>query len=165
MQKQHHAPCGHLVHAARRFVLDVRVRAQKWPLRVPRHAFASERARASCPRDTSQAPPPQQPSTARKPRGALCVAAPSPEARVPTRCRTAEAAPTIKPAPTHRPPFHSGLFGAALAAWLSPLSHLLLLLLLALSLLEEALLFFKSLWSFTPLLDATQMPVKRKAGS
>lgn len=71
----------------------MRVRAQKRPLRVPRHAFASERARASCPRDTSQAPPPQHPSTARKPRAALCVAAPSPEARVPTRCRTAEAAP------------------------------------------------------------------------
>ena len=92
-RKQHHGPCGHLMHAARRFVLDVRVCAQKWPLRVPRHSFVSERARASCPRDTSQAPPPQQPSTARKPQAALCVAAPSPEARVPTRCRTAEAAP------------------------------------------------------------------------
>lgn len=74
--------------------------------------------------------------------------------------------PSIHPPPTHRPPFHSGLFGAALAAWLSPLSHLLLLLLLlALGLREEALLFFKSLRSFTPLLDPTQMPVKRKAGS
>ena len=82
---------------------------------------------------------------------------------MPTSCHTAEAAPSIHPAPTHRPPFESGLFRAALAAWLSPLSQLLLM--LALGLLEEALRFFKSLQSFNPLLDHSEMPVKRKESS
>lgn len=80
-------------------------------------------------------------------------------------CRTAEAAPSTHPAPTHRPPFESALFGGALRAWLSPLSQLLLPLLLALGLLEEALLFFKSLQSSNPLLDHGEMPVKSKEGS
>lgn len=98
-----------------------------------------------------------------RPRAAACVAAPPPLDRVPTRYRTAEAAPSIRPAPTHRSPFESGLFRAALGVWLSPLSQRLLL--LALGLLEAALLFLKSLQSFNPLLDHSEVPVKRKEGS
>ena len=86
-------------------------------------------------------------------------------ARVPMRCRTAEAAPSTHAAPTHRTPFHSGLFRAAVGAWLSVLRQLLLLLLLALGLLEEALLLSKRLPSFCPLLGDSEVPVERKEGS
>lgn len=83
------------------------------------------------------------------------------------RATAQQTASSIHAAPTHQwPPFESRPFGAALGAWLPPLSQLLLLLLLlALDLLEEALLFFKSLQSFNPLLDGSEMPVKRKEGS
>lgn len=173
--------------AAHSFVLNVRVHAQKWPLRVPRRTLASDGASASCPSDAGKKAPASWSPTAtpkrghvaqhlgttssatkhrsQAPSGSECGSTRSRGLLVPrTRYRTAEAAPSIHPAPTHQPPFHSTRVGAALGACLSPLSQLLLLL-LALGLLEEAELFFKSLQSFDPLLDHREMPVKRNEGS
>lgn len=55
--------------AAHRFVLNGRVRAPEWPLRVPRHACASERASASCPRHTGRKAPASWALTATLKRG------------------------------------------------------------------------------------------------